>query len=161
MFPKAVRQRARCYFRSSKPNHNMAYSRVGYLNIRPTLVLPRLFRWTLSYTRRVYPLDCIFLLNVKSTSIHPAPSLRMAQDYAIGTLQFYARRIKFRPMGVAERAMLNSIVLSLRLCDGACKGRFVCLGRRIKLFIARAIQSLHGSFDFRLSEMPSRIFDSQ
>ena len=159
MLSKNVRHRVNYLWRNSKSICNTVYSSDGFLNIRSPLCLPRLFRWTLPYTRWASPLGFNFSLNVKSKPIHPAPSLRMAQDYAIGTLQFYAERLNFCPMGVAERIMLNSIVLSLWLCDGACKARFAVRGRTLKLFIAWAIQSLHGSFDFPWGETSSRIFD--
>ena len=158
-YPNNVSQNTHAFWLTYKHMAYAAYSRDCYLDIRLALGLPRLFRWTLPYTRRASPLRSDFFLNVKSNLIHPAPSLRSAHDHAIWHTSILRGPLKFRPLGVAGRVMLNSMVVRLRPFDGACKARFAVRGRTLKLFIARAMNSLLGSFDFRWGEKSSRIFE--
>ena len=159
MLSKDVRQNLGDLWRNSKRICNTVYSRVGCLDIRSPPTLPRLFCWTLSCMRWASPLDFYFFLNVKSKTIHPAPSLRTAQDQAIYDCILCGFTSNICPTGNTGRVISDSLVLRLRLFDGACKARFAVRGRTLQLFIARAIQSLHGSFDFRWGEMSSRIFE--
>ena len=159
MLPKDVRHRADYLWRNSKRICNIVYSSDGFLDIRSTLILPRLFRWTLPCTRWASPLGFNFFLNVKSKPIHPAPSLRAAHDQDIYDFIFCGSTSNICPTGNAGRVISDILVVRLRPFDGACKARFAVRRRTLKLFIAGAIQSLHGSFDFRWGETSSRIFD--
>ena len=158
MLPKYVPQRADGFWVNGKHICNVTYSRDGCLDIHSPLVLPRLLRWTPPYTRRASPLIFNFFLNVKSKPIHPAPSERAAHDQAIYDCTLCGFTSNVCPTGNAGRVISDSLVVRLRHCDGACKARFAVRGRTQKLFIAGAIQSLHGSFDFRWGEKPERIF---
>jgi hypothetical protein len=156
--PRDVSQNANTLCLTCKRICYAAYSRAGCLNIRSALVFPRYFRWTLSYSRRASPLRFNFFLNVKSKPIHPAPSLRAAHDQAIYDCTLCGSTSNVCPTGTAGRVISDSLVVRLRPFDGVCKARFAVRGRTLKLFIARAMNSLHGSFDFRWGEKPSRIF---
>ena len=119
----------------------------------------RYLRWTLPIPTRVNPLKSCAFLNDSTNIIHPAPSRSAALDQAILDCIFCAESSNICPLGSTERAFTVSLVERLRLYDGACKARFAYRWRTLQLFIAGAIQSLHGSFDFRWGETSSRIFD--
>lgn len=118
----------------------------------------RNLRWTLPITTRVNPLKHISFLNVRMSLIHPAPSRSAALDHHPWNCIFSAERLNICPVGISERDIPAMMVERYRF-DGACKARFAYRWRTLQLFIAWAIQSLHGSFDFRWGEKPSRIFE--
>ena len=134
-------------------------SKTCFLNIRYVFEIVQFSGWTPPKQHRANPLDSFFFLNVKSESIHPAPSRAAALDQAIYDCIFCGFTSNICPTGNTERVISDSLVERLRLFDGACKARFAVRRRTLKLFIAKAIQSLHGSFDFHWGEKSSRIFE--
>lgn len=127
MLPTVVYQITSRYTRTSKSTCNTTYSRGSYLNIRSTLVIPRLFRWTLPYTRRANPLDFKFFLDVKIKSIHRSVSAHGARLCHWHTVVL-RRTLKPCPAGDAGRTMFNSIVERLRLSTERARHALFVLG---------------------------------
>ena len=132
-------------------------SNTSSLYMRYVFEIVRFFGWTPLKQHRASPLSSYFFLNVKNELIHPAPSRAAALDQAIYDCIFYGSTSNICPAGNTGRVISYNLVERLRLFDGAYKARLAYRGRTLKLFIAGAVKSSHGSFVFYLGKKPSRI----
>ena len=131
-------------------------SKTGSLNIRYVFERLQFSTWTVPKQHKVNPLISYFFLNVKSKIIHPTQSRAAALDQGIYDYIFFGFPPNICPSGNTGRALLDTLVERIRF-DCACKARLAYRWRTLKLFIAGAMQALHGSFVFYWGKKSARI----
>ena len=127
------------------------------LDIRYVFDMVLFSGWTPPKQHRAGPLN-LLLFPERQKRINSPHRHRSAElDHAIyGDYIFCAERSNICPTGNTGRVISNSMVERFRF-DGACKARLICFWSSIKLFIAGAMKSSHGSFVFYWGKKPSRI----